>query len=450
MKFDILSYRPTQQAQTSLADLPDGSLPAHHVGCPCCGLSLSIRSLTPGEYAHCPRCRQHLVRIEHHPLDTPTAYAIASLIIMLIVYTQLYMSIDLLGIHVELTIPYMVETLAQHDYSLLAEVMFLLTFGSPVLFLLLCLYVYTGLRYQQILPGMLYATRTLVRLRHWIMVDVFYIATLVAYIKISGMAQIHFGLAFWLMMVLAILLIRTSQGVPEHWIFYQIQRLTGNDPVLQNNGTDTINCNYCLFEQPASLNVCSVCGSYLSRRKPLSLSISMAFLLAAIIFYIPANLLPMMITRSLGTNLSSTILDGIEYMWNDGDVLIAVVIFSASMAIPILKIISMLVLLYSAAYRPLMSAHKLTILYRITESIGRWSMIDIFVVIILMSAFSTPLANVTPGAATIYFCAVVILTMVSALSFDPRLLWDEAVQQRKHHKSHYKNSSKRHSHHEPI
>ncbi|KDN12705.1 Paraquat-inducible protein A [Snodgrassella communis] len=360
---------------------------------------------------------------------------------MTIVYTQLYMSIDLFGIHVELTIPYMVATLAQQDYSLLAEIMFFLTFGSPVLFLLLCLYVFTGLRYQQVLPGMLYATRTLVRLRHWIMVDVFYIATLVSYIKISGMAQIHFGLAFWFMMVLGILLIRTSQGVPEHWIFYQIQRLTGHDPTLHMHNTDTINCHYCLFEQPDTQNVCDVCGSYLSRRKPLSLSISMAFLLAAIIFYIPANLLPMMITRSPGTNLASTILDGIEYMWNDGDVLIAVVIFSASMAIPVLKIISMLVLLYSAAYQPLMSARKLTVLYRITESIGRWSMIDIFVVIILMSAFSTPLAHVTPGAATIYFCAVVILTMISALSFDPRLIWDEM----KRHPSHHKSSNKRHS-----
>jgi paraquat-inducible protein A len=421
--------------------LPIGSLPAHHVGCPCCGLSLSIPTLTPGESALCPRCKQHLVRIETHPLDTPTAYAIASLIIMAIVYTQLYMSIDLFGIHVELTIPYMVATLAQQDYSLLAEIMFFLTFGSPVLFLLLCLYVYTGLRYQQVLPGMLYATRTLVRLRHWIMVDVFYIATLVSYIKISGMAQIHFGLAFWFMMVLAILLIRTSQGVPEHWIFYQIQRLTGNDPILQTHNAHTINCNYCLFKQSDTQNVCNVCGSYLSQRKPLSLSISMAFLLAAIIFYIPANLLPMMITRSPGTNLASTILDGIEYMWNDGDVLIAVVIFSASMAIPVLKILSMLILLYSATYRPLMSARKLTVLYRITESIGRWSMIDIFVVIILMSAFSSPLAQVTPGSATIYFCAVVILTMISALSFDPRLIWDEVKQ----HPSHHKSSTKRHS-----
>jgi paraquat-inducible protein A len=412
--------------QPVLDTMPAGSIPTHHVGCPRCGLSQSIPTIVPGDQAQCPRCNQHLVRVEKYPIDTPMAYASASLIIMIIVYSQLYMIVDMFTLHVDLTLPYMLSTLAQQDYSLLAEVMFLLTFGSPLIFLLLCLYVYIGLYYQHVLPGMLYATRTLVRLRHWIMVDVFFIATLVAYIKIIGNAQIHFGLAFWLMMMLAILLIRTSQGVPEHWIFYQIQTLTGNDPTLVKHSDSTISCNYCLFEQPMEQNTCNVCGSFLSKRKPLSLHISMAFLLSAIILYIPANLLPMMSTRAPNSNLASTILDGIEYMWKDGDIFIALVIFSASMAIPVLKIIAMLILLYSAAYQPLMSPGKLTMLYRITESIGRWSMIDIFVVIILMSVFTSPLARVTPGAATVYFCGVVIFTMVSALSFDSRLLWDEA------------------------
>lgn len=420
-----MTHRSTLTTQETIVLKTAGSIPTHHVGCPRCGLVLKIPTIIPGEEAKCPRCHQHLVRVEKYPIDTPLAYAIASLIIMAIVYSHLYITVDMFTLHVDLTLPSMLATLAQQDYSILAEVMFLLTFGSPLLFLILCLYVYIGLYYQHVLPGMLYATRTLVRLRHWIMVDVFFIATLVAYIKITGNAEVHFGLAFWLMMVLAILLIRTSQGVPEHWIFYQIQTLTGNDPTLVKHSEHTISCNYCLFEQPAGENICDVCGSFLSKRKPLSLRISMAFLLSAIILYIPANLLPMMITRAPNSNLASTILDGIEYMWKDGDILIAVVIFSASMAIPILKIISMLILLYSAAYKPLMSPAKLTILYRITESIGRWSMIDIFVVIILMSVFTSPLAKVTPGAATIYFCGVVILTMISALSFDPRLLWDE-------------------------
>ena len=119
-------------------------------------------------------------------------------------------------------------------------------------------------------------------------------------------------------------------------------------------------------------------------------------------------------------------MSGIIFMWNKGDRFIASVIFSASIAVPTLKIISMLMLLYSAAVRPLLPIHALSVQYRITERVGRWSMIDIFVIIIMMSTFHTNIARVTPGPAAIYFCLVVILTMLSAHFFDVRILWDKA------------------------
>ena len=112
-------------------------------------------------------------------------------------------------------------------------------------------------------------------------------------------------------------------------------------------------------------------------------------------------------------------------MWKDGDKLIAIVIFSASVAVPTLKILSMLSLLISAKFKLLLPIEKLSLQYRITEMVGRWSMIDIFVIIIMMTSFHTNIARVTPGPAAIYFCLVVILTMLSAYFFDIRLLWDK-------------------------
>ena len=105
----------------------------------------------------------------------------------------------------------------------------------------------------------------------------------------------------------------------------------------------------------------------------------------------------------------------------------AVIIFLASIAIPLLKIVAMIILLLSAKFRlpEKISAHQLSILHRIVEIIGRWSMIDIFVTIILMAAFSTPIAKVEAGSATIYFTLVVVLTMFSAYFFDTRLLWEK-------------------------
>ena len=93
---------------------------------------------------------------------------------------------------------------------------------------------------------------------------------------------------------------------------------------------------------------------------------------------------------------------------------------------PVLKIIAMAVLIASAYFKPPMSAPKMSVLYRITESIGRWSMIDIFVIIILMSSFHTNMARVVPGGAAVYFCLVVVLTMLSAYYFDPRLIWTDS------------------------
>ena len=150
--------------------------------------------------------------------------------------------------------------------------------------------------------------------------------------------------------------------------------------------------------------------------------------MAAFILYFPANILPIMISSNPTALEINTIFNGIVYMWDDGDRLIAVIIFSASIMVPVLKIIAMAVLIYSAYFKPVMSADKMSVLYRITESIGRWSMIDIFVIIILMSSFHTNMARVVPGGAAIYFCLVVILTMLSAYYFDPRLIWDKQQQ----------------------
>lgn len=401
------------------------ALHTHSLDCPGCGLALTVPRLTQGEAASCPRCHHPLVRVETSPFVVPPALALASLVIMALVYSQLFILIEMPGVRSSLTLPEMVRVLLVQDFGFLAEVMVLLTFGTPLLFCLLCLYVYSGLMQQQQRPGMLYATRMLVRLRHWMMVDVFFISTLVAYIKLSSVAKVTFGSAFWLMFVLAVLLIRTAQSIPEHWVYFQIQQLLKRDPVRLVRTEHTINCGTCLYHQPSSRSRCAVCGSALHRRRPDSIGLSSAFLLAALLLYLPANLLPIMISSNPITTEISTILDGIVYMWRDGDKLIAAIIFSASVAVPVVKIIAMMVLLYSARIRPLLPAPRLALLYRITEYIGRWSMVDIFVIIIMMSAFRTPVARVTPGPAAIYFCLVVVLTMFAATYFDPRLIWDK-------------------------
>ena len=417
-------YRRIQR-QWAKHYFPNATLPAHDVNCPECGLHTHLPKLRQGQSAECPRCHHHLVSIEPEPYPIVLACAIAALILMLLVYSQSFVRVMMTGMYANLTLPEMMITLiGSGKWSFLGIVLTLLTFGTPVVFLLSCIYVYSALIFERNVRYLLGAARLLTRLQEWIMVDVFFVSMLVAYIKLSAVASVKFGSAFWLMPVLALLLLRTAVATPSHWVYYQIRR--AKHQAFFQAAPDTLCCKRCLFYRPTSETFCGVCGSELFHRRPSSLKVSACFLLAAMILYLPANFLTIMISTNPIEKEISTIMSGIIFMWNNGDRFIASVIFSASIAVPTLKIISMLMLLYSAAVRPLLPIHALSVQYRITERVGRWSMIDIFVIIIMMSIFHTNIARVTPGPAAIYFCLVVILTMLSAHFFDVRILWDKA------------------------
>ncbi|WP_245571915.1 paraquat-inducible protein A [Conchiformibius kuhniae] len=423
MKFLVRTAARRAQQKWLRRYLPAATLPAHAVDCPECGLRVSLPKLRQGQQADCPRCGHHLVRVEHNPYLLPLALALTGLILMALVYGQLFVTVTLGSVYSPLTLPEMVLSLMGQNDGFLGTVLFVFTFGVPVLFLLMCLYVYGSMLAQQPFPYVLYMTRALTRLRHWMMVDVFFISILVAYIKMSSVGEVHFHAAFWLLPVLALVLLRTVVAVPEHWVYHQIRRREHPD-LLHPEGRAHTCCTRCLYFRPASERECAICGSDVFDRRPHSLKLSFCFLLAAAILYIPANTLPIMISENPLSREVSTIISGIMFMWRDGDKMIAVIIFSASIAVPTLKIISMALLLYSAKVRPLMRVERLSWQYRLTEAVGRWSMIDIFVIIILMSAYHSPIARVTPGPAAIYFCLVVLLTMWSAYFFDVRLIWD--------------------------
>lgn len=406
------------------------ALPAHDLDCPECGAGNAVPELKKGEEASCYRCGHDFVRIERQPFMLPLALATAAAVVMLCVYGMQFMTVSATGIYEYITLPMMVKTLIAGNFGFLAEIMLLFTFGTPVLLVLLCFYVYGALQQGVRLPGLLYATRMLVRIRGWMMVDVFFISTLVAYIKLHTMVTVEFGPAFWLMFVLGVLLTRLATAVPEHWVYFQIHRLHGQTPIGRHAADgikDTLCCSRCLYPRPSAETVCQVCGHRLFGRRPQSLSLASAFLLAAFVLYIPANLLPIMITANPAEEEISTIMSGIVTMWRT-DKLVAAIIFSASIMVPSLKIVSLATLIASAHFGLPARAELLSRLYRITEMVGRWSMIDIFVIIILMTAFQTPVAQVSPGPAAVYFCIVVLLTMLSALFFDPRLLWDKQRQ----------------------
>ena len=202
-------------------------------------------------------------------------------------------------------------------------------------------------------------------------------------------------------------------------------------PTTLNSGL--VGCGVCHLivpaPEPGLRACCPRCGATLRIRKPNSLHRTWALVIAALIFYIPANVLPITIVTSLGIKQADTIMSGVFYFLHDGSWYIAAVIFIASVFVPLMKLIILIYLLISVQNGSTTRLRDRTRLYRITEAVGRWSMVDIFVVTILVALVNLgALATLQAGPAAPFFALVVVITMFAAMSFDPRLIWDAKEQ----------------------
>ncbi len=178
-------------------------------------------------------------------------------------------------------------------------------------------------------------------------------------------------------------------------------------------------------ENHDTIALCPRCGSKLHPRKTNSISRTWALVITAMILYIPANLLPITITTAVGIKQSDTILSGVIYFFQEGSWEIASIIFFASIFVPFAKLSILIFLLISVQMNSRWRPKDRTALYRLTEAVGRWSMVDIYVVTILVALVKLgAIATIEAGPAAIYFAAVVVVTMFAAESFDPRLIWD--------------------------
>ena len=188
-------------------------------------------------------------------------------------------------------------------------------------------------------------------------------------------------------------------------------------------------CHHCatLWKDVKAHDSCGCCGARLHSRKPDSANRTWAFVVAASIMYIPANTLPIMTTASLLGEQQDTIMSGIIYFWVSGSWALAAIVFIASFLVPLFKLAALILLLITAQRHSKWRLLQRAKLYRLVEVTGRWSMLDVFVVTLLtglvqIKGFATVYAG--PGIAA--FAAVVVLTMLASLSFDPRMTWDMA------------------------
>ncbi|GHH00936.1 paraquat-inducible protein A [Pseudodonghicola xiamenensis] len=203
---------------------------------------------------------------------------------------------------------------------------------------------------------------------------------------------------------------------------------TGRPPqILTAHRAGLIGCTQCGKVHHPGTARCGRCGAALARFNTASLQRVWAWLIAGLVVYVPANLYPMLRTTQLGREYDNTILGGVLELMHHGDIGVALIVFLASIVIPVSKFVAISYLALSIPHRVRLPSHRRHLLYEVVEFIGRWSMIDVFVVAILSSLVQLDFAaTIRPGIAAASFALSVAFTMLAALSFDPRLIWDEA------------------------
>lgn len=187
-------------------------------------------------------------------------------------------------------------------------------------------------------------------------------------------------------------------------------------------------CHLCGYLHEIEIHECEQCGEFLHQRYENSLALTWGYVLAATLFLIPANLLPMMVVTALGTDEGSTIMEGVIYFFSHGDFGLGAVIFIASVAVPVFKLGVVYYLLLIVQFKQDDKALQGVKLFHIIHLIGKWSMLDIFVVALMVSMVQFGgLASIQTGGAAIAFCAAVVFTIIATEKFDPRLMFDKTI-----------------------
>jgi paraquat-inducible protein A len=405
--------------------------------CQSCGLLQTVPALAPGISAHCNRCGTTLHRARRHPLEHSLALTLAALVLLGVTCVSTLISVETAGITLHAELLSGPEELMQRGMTALAAVVVFVTVVAPFAKLLGTLYVLTGLHLAQP-PRHLRRVFVLVeRLTPWSMVEVFVFGVLVAYVKLGDLVTITLGTGVFALFALTFVMVWADSALDREAVWDALDRSTSADKASRNlpargPATEAVGCESCglvSFHLPREAR-CPRCDSVLHERKPNSLARTWALMIAAAILYVPANLYPVLTVMQLGAGQPSTILGGVRELISSGMYPLAALVFFASIAVPMLKLVGLTVMLVATQTGRAGWLRDRTRLYHVVRWIGRWSMIDIFMESLLgaLVRFGSVI-TIEPGIGAVAFGAVVILTMLAAETFDPRLMWDAAGQQ---------------------
>lgn len=397
--------------------------------CHDCGTLQAIIPITKDLEMACSNCGNALQVGVGPWVDKATALAVTAMILFISANLFMFLTLKLAGSEQGITIISGVIALADREHWILASLVLVTIFLLPLFEAFALLYLLIPYRLKRRLPGQVQVFRWLVRLQPWIMLDVFLLGVLVTTVKLGDAAEVTIGpglpLFFALVCVLQMAYWLINKNQLWGWLHSNNCFTSSPDETLY----DCHVCNAMIGETIVNTQGhCPRCNNRVHTRIPDSLQKTAALVIAATILYIPANMYSIMKYEELGTTYDSTIIAGVIDLARHGLWLVAIVVFVASVVVPVAKLLMLSYLVWSVRTKMNRAAKQRVTLYRITEFIGRWSMVDVYVVTLLTAVVQFGLIGVVePGAALLPFAAVVVLTMLAAESFDPRLIWDHVA-----------------------
>ena len=402
--------------------------------CAGCDQSYTRRALSSTETARCRRCGSTLEHGRHFSISTWLALTLTAAIALVFANVFPVAIISLGGLESEATVWQAVVSLGTGPGVPVAIAAGMIAIGIPALQVLTLLWILSFAVAGRSCPYFVPALRLLRASKPWGMIEVCLLAILVALVKLSGFLHVVAGIGIAATVVLAPLMaIITNRSAGDLWPLYEARNGLRLEAVRPGPSAHLAACDLCGLVCAASAakgdaeSTCARCGSAVRARKPDSVVRTGALLLAALVFYIPANVLPVMHTRLLGSEAESTILEGVVEFWRSGSWDIAVLIFTASVAVPCTKFLAIGLLLLDQKF-PIGSRAGKTRLLKLVEHIGYWSMLDVLVVALVTALIQFRALGVAePRPGIVFFGAVVVLTMLAAMSFDSRLAWNRQV-----------------------
>ncbi len=408
----------------------DGQTPGDWRECEHCGLISLLPRMRPELVADCPRCEFTLWRMRRHPFELPIACGLAGLLFYIYAIVAPFLEITAYGRFQMAGLETGPLQLSLQGFEAVAFLVMAVTVVFPGIKLGIMLITLIGLETRIISARLLKAIfRWYGPVGPWAMIDVYLLGFLVAYTRLTAIASVHLDTALYSLIGLMISMAAADGALDSEAVWRALDHAEDRPgPPAPVEDVGLIGCHCCgLVSRELPGERCWRCRSILRTRKPDSINRAWAFMLAAVLLYIPANIYPVMLITQLAKTQAFTIMGGIFELADYGLWPLALLVFLASITIPIMKLLT---LGYMLIKTQLGSGDYLlgrTTAFRVIDFIGRWSMIDVFMISILVALVRFgQFANIQAEVGAPCFAGVVVLTMFAVECFDPRLMWDAA------------------------